>query len=56
MLRILVAIAAGLAALNAVLVGLPGDALPQEWIIAVSAASAFLSAVVVSLMGSVPKA
>ena len=50
-IRILAAIAAGLAALNAALIGLPGDALPQEWLIAVNAASAFLSAVVVSLMG-----
>ena len=51
MIRILAALAAGLTALAGVLIAAPGTFVPQEWLLASIAASAFLSAVVVSLMG-----
>ena len=45
MIRYLFALTAGLAALNAFLLGMPGDMVPQEVLLGLGAASAFLGAV-----------
>ena len=49
-IRVLAALAAGLAAVNGVLLAIEGDVIAQEWLIAVTVASAFLSTVVASLL------
>ena len=48
-LRILVAVSAGLAAVTAVVIGYPGDLIPQYVILGLLVANAFVSAVAASL-------
>ena len=51
---VLTAISGGLGALTAVLLGWPGDLVPQTYLLVCAAADAFLSAVVVVLVRSLP--
>ena len=53
--RYLIAIAAGFSALSGVLAAYPGDLVAQEWLIATTAAAAFLNAIVFSLTGETRK-